>query len=54
MSKCKKCKSDNLDFRSNYEWGEEWNPKKEDNIILCNDCGYEEDDNNNINEENKK
>ncbi len=44
MIKCKKCRSDNLDFRSNYEWGGEWNPEKEDNIIVCDDCGYEEDD----------
>jgi|TARA_R110000803_G_scaffold19679_1_gene51346 hypothetical protein len=44
FDKCEKCKSDNLDFRSNYEWGEDWDPKKVDNIILCNDCGYEGND----------
>ena len=40
--KCEKCGSKNLDYRSNHEWGEEWNEDNEDNIIQCNDCDNEE------------
>jgi len=42
MAKCEKCGSKNLDYRSNHEWGEEWNEDNEDNIIQCNDCDNEE------------
>jgi|5_EtaG_2_1085323.scaffolds.fasta_scaffold135120_3 DNA-directed RNA polymerase subunit RPC12/RpoP len=38
---CKKCGSKNLDYRSNYEWGEEYNEDNEDNIIQCDDCNNE-------------
>ena len=41
MTKCEKCGSKNLDYRSNYEWGEEYNEDNEDNIIQCDDCNNE-------------
>ena len=44
MTKCEKCGSKNLDYRSNYEWGEEYNEDNEDNIIQCNNCNNEWED----------
>ena len=44
MDRCIKCKSEDLDYRSNYEWGEEWNPNKNDNIVKCNNCDYEKEE----------
>ena len=41
MTKCEKCGSKNLDYKSNYEWGEEHNEDNEDNIIQCDDCNNE-------------
>ena len=41
---CVECGSHNLDFRSNYEWGEEHDPDREDNVVQCEDCGHEEED----------
>ena len=48
MNKCSKCNSSNITYRINYDFGEEWNEDRDNNVIYCLDCGHEIDDNTNI------
>ena len=48
MNKCSKCNSSNITHRINYDFGEEWDKDRDDNVIHCLDCGHEIDDNTNI------
>jgi len=42
---CSKCNSNDITYRINYDFGEEWDEDRDDNLIHCHTCGHEIDDN---------
>ena len=42
---CSKCNSNDITYRINYDFGEEWDEDRDDNLIHCLSCGHEVDDN---------